>query len=116
MSIISKYFYEFLSNVVELPFKFILQPTLKYLLCTTLVMYLYCVFQIESRNNLKKALTSLPAPRNDYEIVVPEDEPQPSDNEHPESATVLDQADLDLLKEQELKEASKFIFCMFFLV
>lgn len=72
------------------------------------------MFQIESRNNLKKALTSLPAPRNDYEIVVPEDEPQPTDNENPESATVLDQADLDLLKEQELKEASKFISCIFF--
>lgn len=55
----------------------------------------------------------MPAPRNDYEIVVPEDEPQPTDNEHPESAAVLDQADLDLLKEQELKEASKFIFCTF---
>lgn len=62
-------------------------------------------YKMESRNNLKKALTSLPVPRNDYEIVVPEDEPQPTDAEHPESATVLDQADLDLLRQQEQKEA-----------
>lgn len=61
---------------------------------------------MESLNNLKKSLSSLPTPRNDYEIVVPEDEPQPMDNEHPESATTLDQADLDLMKQQEQKEAS----------
>lgn len=62
---------------------------------------------MESRSNLKKALSSLPAPRNDYEIVVPEDEPQPTDSENSESVTVLDQADLDLLRQQEQKALGK---------
>ncbi|KFM72811.1 Cell division cycle 5-like protein, partial [Stegodyphus mimosarum] len=62
-------------------------------------------YRVESRNMLKKALTSLPAPRNDYEIVVPEDEPQQTDKEHSETTTVIDQADVDLQKELEQKAA-----------
>uniref|UniRef100_A0A2L2Y4S8 Cell division cycle 5-like protein n=1 Tax=Parasteatoda tepidariorum TaxID=114398 RepID=A0A2L2Y4S8_PARTP len=60
-------------------------------------------YKAESRNMLKKALTALPAPRNDYEIVVPEDEQKEEVNEHQEVAVVLDQADVDLLKQQEQK-------------
>ncbi|GIY05290.1 cell division cycle 5-like protein [Caerostris darwini] len=60
-------------------------------------------YKVESRNMLKEALSSLPAPRNDYEIVVPEDEIQPTEKEQPEAPTVMDQADLDHQRELELK-------------
>lgn len=55
---------------------------------------------------LKKALTALPAPRNDYEIVVPEDEQQPMEAEQPEVVAVMDQADVDLTKQLEIKALS----------
>ena len=46
------------------------------------------------RNHLKRGLAGLPAPKNDFEIVVPEDM---NDNveEMPEQHYIEDQADLD---------------------
>ncbi|XP_054720958.1 cell division cycle 5-like protein [Uloborus diversus] len=58
-------------------------------------------YKAESRNMLKKALTSLPLPRNDYEIVVPEDEHQEVEKEQSDLATVMDQADVDVQKQEE---------------
>lgn len=63
---------------------------------------------------LKEALSSLPAPRNDYEIVVPEDEQQPGENEQAEAPMVLDQADVDHQKHLEQKALSmwcEILFC-----
>ncbi|GFR13319.1 cell division cycle 5-like protein [Trichonephila clavata] len=60
-------------------------------------------YKAESRNILKEALSSLPAPRNDYEIVVPEDEVQPAEKEQPEAPMVMDQADVDHQKQLEHK-------------
>ncbi|KAG8196130.1 hypothetical protein JTE90_007866 [Oedothorax gibbosus] len=60
-------------------------------------------YKAESRDMLKKALTALPAPRNDYEIVVPEDQQQPMEAELPEIAAVPDQADVDFSKQMEQK-------------
>lgn len=55
---------------------------------------------------MRNALQSLPAPRNDYEIVVPEHEEEPS--EASAAGLVEDQADADarLFKEQEEKRES----------
>lgn len=52
----------------------------------------------------------MPAPRNDYEIVVPEDEPQAVDNEQTELVSVPDQADVDQLKQEQQKALSMFIW------
>ncbi|XP_045534822.1 cell division cycle 5-like protein [Papilio machaon] len=65
--------------------------------------------QKQLKASVRSALQSLPAPRNDYEIVVPEDaaEPQQAHPEHPALA-LEDQADADarVLKEQEEKRAA----------
>lgn len=54
-------------------------------------------------------LRSLPAPRNDYEIVVPEDE---TDEMGTASVNdiIEDQADVDARKQQEIIEQSKSKF------
>lgn len=51
---------------------------------------------------MRNALSSLPTPRNDYEIVVPDQEDEPMDGTVNDER-VEDQADTDarLLKEQE---------------
>jgi pre-mRNA-splicing factor CDC5/CEF1 len=58
--------------------------------------------QEEQRNMLKQGLSSLPKPKNDYEIVVPENEEGEMDTSGPSQAFVEDQADLDERKEAEL--------------
>ncbi|GBN28248.1 Cell division cycle 5-like protein, partial [Araneus ventricosus] len=65
-------------------------------------------YKAESRNILKEALSSLPAPRNDYEIVVPEDEQPPGEKEQAEAPEIMDQADVDhhmQLEQKALMEA-----------
>ncbi|KAG0411959.1 hypothetical protein HPB47_010910 [Ixodes persulcatus] len=60
-------------------------------------------FQKQTKQHLLKALSSLPAPKNDYEIVVPEDDPsllESASQEH----VVEDQADMDSAKEHERLE------------
>ncbi|KAL3188014.1 hypothetical protein MRX96_004250 [Rhipicephalus microplus] len=60
-------------------------------------------FQRESKQQLLKALSSLPSPKNDYEIVVPEEDP--SIQEPSTAGTfVEDQADKDAAKEQQRLE------------
>lgn len=58
------------------------------------------------KEQLRAGLSSLPAPKNDYEIVVPEDEALPA--AEPESTMVEDQTDVDarLLAEQKAKRMS----------
>ncbi|XP_065340447.1 cell division cycle 5-like protein [Cloeon dipterum] len=58
-------------------------------------------YQRQVRDQLRQGLSSLPAPKNDYEIVVPEDE-------EPEGAseammTDEDQADIDARREEEIR-------------
>lgn len=60
------------------------------------------MFQMSMKDQLKMGLSGLPQPKNDYEIVVPENE----DQEEPEQAQaqlVEDQADIDARKQEELK-------------
>jgi len=54
------------------------------------------------KDALKHGLASLPAPRNDYEIVVPDAESQ-MDHSGMEEDFVPDQADIEALREAELK-------------
>lgn len=60
-------------------------------------------FQKQTKQHLLKALSSLPTPKNDYEIVVPEDDPSLSESASQEHF-VEDQADMDFTKEQERQE------------
>lgn len=57
----------------------------------------------QMKEQLRTGLSLLPAPKNDYEIVVPEDEAiEPA---QPDSAAIEDQADIDAryLAEQRAK-------------
>lgn len=62
-------------------------------------------FQKESRESLRKALSALPQPRNDYEIVIPDEEIEQNrrwdDGENSEMDRIEDQSDLDHQKEIE---------------
>lgn len=63
----------------------------------------------QSKEHLRTGLSLLPAPKNDYEIVVPEDETvEPA---QPDSATVEDQADVDARFLAEQKAKRRFSFC-----
>lgn len=55
------------------------------------------------KEQLKLGLSSLPAPKNDYEIVVPEQE-ETETQETVQNQMVEDQADVDARREAELKE------------
>lgn len=59
-------------------------------------------YQREMKDQLKMGLAALPTPKNDYEIVVPEDEVL-GEGEPMELGRVEDQADLDARKEAELE-------------
>lgn len=70
----------------------------------SLLMSPTIIFQL--REQLRSGLNSLPAPRNDYEIVVPESE---EETETPVEAgnSVEDQADVDARYIAELKAKRK---------
>ena len=53
-----------------------------------------CRPQKEQQQQLQEALAGLPQPKNDYEIVIPEDEQQTQDQPH-NGDLIEDQADLD---------------------
>lgn len=59
-------------------------------------------YQSEMKEQLKMGLASLPTPKNDYEIVVPEDEAG-MDSELADRGHVEDQSDLDSHREVELE-------------
>ena len=60
------------------------------------VSCLHCcvVLQREQQQQLQEALAGLPQPKNDYEIVIPEDE-QPATDLSQTQETIEDQSDLD---------------------
>ncbi|XP_013200212.2 cell division cycle 5-like protein [Amyelois transitella] len=64
--------------------------------------------QKQLKATVRNALQSLPAPRNDYEIVVPDSQADDADSVASHAALVEDQADADarLLREQEEKRAA----------
>lgn len=70
--------------------------------------------QKQVKEQLRAGLSTLPAPRNDYEIVVPEDETKEDGTEVPVDDVVEDQADIDARKQQEILEQSKLIFFYYF--
>ena len=63
--------------------------------------------QREQKNLLKRGLASLPTPRNDYEIVVPEQEAADKEEPTTRSDYVEDQAELDAQQEAEINEQSE---------
>lgn len=67
------------------------------------------LFQLKA--SVRTALQSLPTPRNDYEIVVPDESDEPMESSRT-TDNVEDQADADarMLKEQEEKRVFR-IFC-----
>jgi pre-mRNA-splicing factor CDC5/CEF1 len=63
--------------------------------------------QTDARHALKQGLASLPTPRNDYEIVVPENELQDSDQQSStEEDFTPDQSDIDANRQAALKAQS----------
>ena len=75
-------------------------------------MWRYQVIELLSivvqKEVLKHALSRLPAPRNDYEIVVPDSESQ-MDNSTVDEDFIPDQSDVEANREAELRAKSKFI-------
>ncbi|KAH7938078.1 hypothetical protein HPB49_019650 [Dermacentor silvarum] len=65
-------------------------------------MFMFLV-QKQTKQQLLKALSSLPTPKNDYEIVVPEEDPSAQEPSAPD-IFVEDQADRDAAKEQQRLE------------
>lgn len=67
------------------------------------------------KEQLKRGLSSLPTPKNDYEIVVPEDEMEIGDGPSAEgevgASQVEDQADIDARIETERRKQSNSINC-----
>ncbi|KAK2585338.1 hypothetical protein KPH14_010019 [Odynerus spinipes] len=63
--------------------------------------------QKQAKEQLRAGLIALPTPRNDYEIVVPEDEAKDENSSTPANDIVEDQADIDARQQQELLEQKK---------
>ncbi|XP_065074855.1 cell division cycle 5-like protein [Ochlerotatus camptorhynchus] len=62
----------------------------------------YKNYQKQLKSSLKEGLASLPTPRNDYEIVVPDNETaEPMDDGTDGESMVADQADVDARRKQE---------------
>ncbi|XP_043235197.1 cell division cycle 5-like protein [Amphibalanus amphitrite] len=61
--------------------------------------------QLQMKEQLRMGLSSLPAPRNDFEIVVPDDEPAPEEASAGSHADLVpDQADVEARREQDERE------------
>ena len=59
----------------------------------------------QMKEQLRLGLSSLPAPRNDFEIVVPDDEPAPEEASSGSRADLVpDQADVEARREQDERE------------
>lgn len=74
--------------------------------------FLFFYFQREYLNELKKGLSKLPAPKNDYELILPDDERDEEKNEEMESESgqhleVMDQADIEVQIKQAMKAKCK---------
>ncbi|XP_076296861.1 cell division cycle protein 21 [Lasioglossum baleicum] len=65
------------------------------------------LIQKQAKDKLRSKLSSLPTPRDDYEIVVPEEETRDENASAPATEIVEDQADIDARQQQELMEQRK---------
>ncbi|XP_076655110.1 cell division cycle 5-like protein [Halictus rubicundus] len=65
------------------------------------------LIQKQIKEQLRAGLSSLPTPRNDYEVVVPEGETRDENASTPATEIVEDQADIDARQQQELMEQRK---------
>lgn len=65
------------------------------------------MFQASVKEQLKMGLSSLPQPKNDYEIVLPENEEEQT-VEETQNEMVEDQADIDKRKEEEMKARAAY--------
>lgn len=63
-------------------------------------------YQKLAKEQLRTSLNSLPTPKNDYEIVVPEHEEE--SKEVTQDNMIEDQADLDARQQAEIKARSMF--------
>ncbi|XP_071113531.1 cell division cycle 5-like protein [Haliotis cracherodii] len=61
-------------------------------------------YQRDMKEQLRRGLAGLPAPKNDYEIVVPEDELQGGEESSAMDSHVEDQADIDNQTELEIQQ------------
>lgn len=59
--------------------------------------------QKELRDQLRKELSSLPQPKNDYEIVIPDENPVDADAPAEDASFVEDAAEIDAQKEAEIQ-------------
>jgi pre-mRNA-splicing factor CDC5/CEF1 len=65
------------------------------------------ILQRDYKEQLKHGLASLPRPKNDYEIVVPDDMEQDIHEPMQHDSYVEDQADIDAKSEDEKRAISK---------
>ena len=66
--------------------------------------------QMEVQAQLRSGLRGLPAPKNDFEIVVPENEPSVADKGELEAGFVEDAAEVDERAAQRRREEGKAVF------
>lgn len=64
----------------------------------------YKQYKKHTKSAIREGLASLPTPKNDYEIVVPEDEPEEGDGLEVDQNRVEDQAEIDARAVAEAKE------------
>ena len=83
-------------------------PCTNFLFLFTIACFTLCL-QLVQKDGLREGLAGLPAPKNDYEIVIPDQEGEGEvEGAHGESADFQeDQADLDARREEELAKQSK---------
>lgn len=62
-------------------------------------MYVYSLQQKESLQQLRQGLMSLPVPKNDFEIVLPENAEKELEETEMESGFVEDSADIEARKQ-----------------
>ncbi|CAG9765204.1 unnamed protein product [Ceutorhynchus assimilis] len=62
----------------------------------------HLMYQMSTKQQLKMGLSSLPTPKNDYEIVVPDNEEQ-TIPEQAQEKSIEDQADVDMRYQEEMK-------------
>lgn len=67
------------------------------------------LIQTQARGSLRTLLGSLPAPCNNYELDINDEEINEESTNAPTTEMIEDQADIDARQQQELLEESKFI-------
>ncbi len=76
---------------------------------------LTCIlFVAQDRNSLRRGLAGLPAPRNDYEIVIPEQDAESGASQDAHNF-IEDQADVDARRDAEIQAQRMYLYlCLCF--